>query len=277
MRQSLKTTLRVTLLTAGLGSILSTAWAGPLGNTVEPTVTAPLEKTPQVTLLIGNSYSFYNCGVHTYLRGLMQATEPKIPMKTRLLTISSGSLSFHDVPFYLKPHDQDPYGDTKDGELTHPMFDVVLLQDHSAAATSAKRIPFLKRDAKRHADTIRAAGSTPILIMTWTKADKREELGTLADNTIAAANDAGMRVVPVGLAFERARTALPDVVFQMPDKSHPTGAGTYLYAATLYASLFHRSPEGLDFTGDCEKPLEASLAQRLEAIAWETVKTFNHW
>ena len=49
MRQSLKTTLRVTLLTAGLGSILSTAWAGPLGNTVEPTVTAPLDKTPQVT------------------------------------------------------------------------------------------------------------------------------------------------------------------------------------------------------------------------------------
>ena len=94
--------------------------AQALDNTVKPEFTDRLEKVPEVALLIGNSYSFYNCGVHTYLRGMMRASTPKLGMKTRLLTISSGSLSFHDIDFYLKPHEQDPYADVNDkGELKH--------------------------------------------------------------------------------------------------------------------------------------------------------------
>ena len=102
-------------------------------------MTAPLAKSPKVALLVGNSYSFYNCGVHTYLRGLMKAGTPKENMKTRLLTISSG-------------------------KLEHPMFDVVPMQGHSAAATSKKCLSFFEKYAKAHADTIREAGSTPLLL-----------------------------------------------------------------------------------------------------------------
>ena len=127
-------------------------------------MTAPLAKSPKVALLIGNSYSFYNCGVHTYLRGLMKAGTPKENMKIRLLTISLGSLSFHDMKFYLSPHEQDPYAVVKDGKLEHPMFDVVPMQGHSAAATSKKCLSFFEKYAKAHADTIREAGSTPLLL-----------------------------------------------------------------------------------------------------------------
>lgn len=119
-----------------LAGCLTMGSAMALDNSVKPEVTTPLASSPKVALLIGNSYSFYNCGVHTYLRGMMRAGTPKENMKTRLLTISSGALSFHDVAYYLKPHEQDPYAIVENGKLKKPMFDVVLLQGHSAAATS---------------------------------------------------------------------------------------------------------------------------------------------
>lgn len=271
MRFSFKT---AACLLAGCG-VMHSAMA--LDNSVKPEVTAPLTSSPKVALLIGNSYSFYNCGVHTYLRGLMRAGSPVEKMKTRLLTISSGALSYHDVAHYLSPHEQDPYAEVKDGKLTKPMFDVVLLQGHSAAAVSPKRLPFFEKYAVSHAETIRKAGSTPLLVMTWAKQNKPEDIKQLADNTIKVANKADMMVVPVGLAFAEVRKSRPDLVMHMPDKSHPTAAGTYLYGAVLYSTLFHRSPEDINYLGECEKPLATDTAEFLRRTAWKTVSEFFGW
>lgn len=261
-----------------LAGCLTMGSAMALDNTVKPSVTEPLASSPNVALLIGNSYSFYNCGVHTYLRGMMRAGTPVEKMKTRILTISSGALSFHDVGYYLQPHEQDPYAKLdKNGNLTKPMFDIVLMQGHSAAATSAKRLPYFEKYAVAHAATIRKAGSTPLLVMTWTKQDKPDEIQKLADNTIRIANEAKMRVVPVGLAFAEVRKADPKLVMYMPDKSHPSAAGTYLYGAVLYSVLFHRSPADINYLGECEKPLAPKTAEFLRKIAWKTVTEFYGW
>ena len=70
--------MQIKQIAAGLAAALFLAGsASALENTVKPEVTAPLAKSPKVALLVGNSYSFYNCGVHTYLRGLMKAGTPK--------------------------------------------------------------------------------------------------------------------------------------------------------------------------------------------------------
>lgn len=264
-------------LCAALAGVLLQGTASALENSVSPAVTAPLEKTPKVALLVGNSYSFYNCGVHTYLRGFMKNGSPVENMKTRLLTISSGSLSFHDMNFQLSPHEQDPYAEVKDGRLVHPMFDVVLLQENSAGATSKKRLPYFEKYAVSEADVIRRAGSTPLLVMTWPKKDKPEDIAKLADNTIRIANKANMRVVPVGLAFMEAIKAKPGLELYMPDKSHPSAAGTYLYGAVLYATLFLRSPADINYLGECEKPLPAETAAFLRKVAWDVVSGFNRW
>lgn len=261
---------------AAMGLALSSAAFG-LENTVKPELTAPLSASPKVALLVGNSYSFYNCGVHTYLRGFMRGGTPKESMKTRLLTISSGSLSFHDMNHYLSPHEEDPYAKMKDGKLEHPMFDVVLMQGHSAAATSAKRIPYFEKYVKQHADAIRKAGSIPFVVMTWPRKDKPEDIRKLADTTIRIANQADARVVPVGLAFMEAIRERPELELYMPDKSHPSAAGTYLYGAVLYGVLFHRSPEAIDYAGECEKPLPPATAEFLRTVAWKTVTEFYGW
>lgn len=79
-------------LTAAL--LCSSAFA--LETSVAPKVT-DIHHSPKTGLIVGNSYSFYNCGVHSYLRGLTR--ENKQDWKARIITISSGRLSYHDVPF----------------------------------------------------------------------------------------------------------------------------------------------------------------------------------
>ena len=55
-----------------------------------------------------------------------------------------------------------------------------------------------------------------------------------------------MMVVPVGLAFAEVRKTKPDLVMYMPDKSHPSAAGSFLYGAVLYSTLIHRTPAGIN-------------------------------
>ena len=145
------------------------------------------------------------------------------------------------------------------------MFDIVLLQEHSEGAVSAKRIAFLKEFAKQHADTIRAAGSAPLLVMTWTKENRADDIEKLATNTIEAANAAQMPAVPVGIAFEAVRKSHPDIKLYQAD------------ASVLYATLFKKSPVGLDYQGECEKPLAPEVAKTLQEVAWKTVTEFFGW
>ncbi|MCI6530406.1 MAG: hypothetical protein MR428_04845 [Mesosutterella sp.] len=81
-------------------------------------------------------------------------------------------------------------------------------------------------------------------------------------------------MIPVGLAFELAEKT-GRAKLRMPDGRHPSAAGTYLYGAVLYSSLFGRSPEGLAYRGGCEKPLEPALARFLQGCAWKAVTDFS--
>lgn len=113
--------------------------------------------------------------------------------------------------------------------------------------------------------------------MTWPKKDRPEDITKLADNTIRIANDAKMMTVPVGLAFMEAIKAKPDLEMYMPDKSHPSAAGSYLYGAVLYSTLFHRTPADINYLGECEKPLSPETAKFLREVAWNTVTEFFGW
>ena len=137
-------------LTAAL--LCSSAFA--LENSVAPKVTDIKNHSPKTGLIVGNSYSFYNCGVHGYLRGLTR--ENKQDWKARIVTISSGRLSYHDVEQYMGPHEMDPYvkKDEK-GNLINPMFDVVILQGMSTEPIAEKSIPTFKKFLKQHVAQLR--------------------------------------------------------------------------------------------------------------------------
>ena len=83
------------LALALLASLALSTGAQALETGVAPKVTELGVSNPTTGLYVGNSYSFYNCGVHGYVRGLTRAANRT--WKARLQTISSGMLSWHNV------------------------------------------------------------------------------------------------------------------------------------------------------------------------------------
>ena len=74
-------------------------------------------------------------------------------------------------------------------------------------------------------------------------------------------------IVPVGMAFARARRADSLVDLWQSDYCHATLEGTYLGACVFYAVLHEASPVGLEFYGG----LDSATAQLCQEIAWQTV------
>lgn len=204
--------------------------------------------------------------------------ENKQDWKARIITISSGRLSYHDVEQYMGPHEMDPYAKKDEkGNLINPMFDVVILQGMSTEPIAEKSIPTFKKFLKQHVATIKAKGAEPIVVDTWARQNKPEDTKKLADAIITAANENDAIVLPVGLAFAESLKQRPDLLMHQKDKSHPTAAGSYLYGAMLYGLLFKKSPEGMTYLGECEKPLKPEDAKFLQKLAWDVLTDFYGW
>ena len=263
------------ILSAAFLALCSTA-VNALETSVAPKVTDIKNHNPKTGLIVGNSYSFYNCGVHGYLRGFTR--EAKQDWKARIITISSGRLSYHDVPQYMGPHEMDPYAKfDENGKLKDPMFDVVVLQGMSSEPIAKKSVPTFKKFLKEHVATIKAKGAEPIVVDTWARQDKPEDAKKLADSIISEANANDAIVLPVGLAFAESLKRRPDLLMHQSDKSHPTAAGSYLYGAMLYGLLFKKSPVGMKYLGECEKPLKPEDAKYLQELAWNVLTDFYGW
>lgn len=236
---------------------------------------------PERILVVGNSYIYYNCGINGYLSGLIRvAINPKI--KTRIATIGRSNMSQQPIEEYLdntklESH-KSQFGSLPEDLLTQEVrkreqYDLVLLQGSNRGEKDQARDAHY---VKIHADVIRKSGGTPALIMTWVQEKKNAPgLSIVSDALTKMANDNNMMVIPVGKAFELAKTKYPDWKLIMPDKTHPTALGSYLMAATIYAAVYQRNPlEATQFEGGCEKPIPQELRKKAAEVAWETVKNW---
>src|SRR4029077_12078129 len=101
-------------------------------------------------------------------------------------------------------------------------------------------------------------------------ADRPEMTAALAEAYTQAAKQNDAFVIPAGLAFARSLARRSELIVHASDKRHPSLAGTYLAACTVYAALFKKSPEGLGYTAG----LDAGTATFLQTVAWETVQNY---
>ena len=77
-------------------------------------------------------------------------------------------------------------------------------------------------------------------------------------------------MIPAGLAFAKSIEQRPELNLYAADKRHPSLAGTYLAACTIYAALFKKSPVGLKYTAG----LDDAIGNHLQTVAWETVQDY---
>lgn len=255
--------------------------ANALDTSVKPLV-KDLGITPQSYMLVGNSFTFYSSGLHNIINKLAKADGQKI-RRNRMVTIGGADLGWFNVWELVRPTgiastyvDHSDGGKIKQFDFTkEKVFDVVVLQDNSKGPIDPMRKDTFKTALKRHSTDLKAIGIKPMVMMTWAWEGKPEMTRALADATTTAANDNGIMVVPAGLAFAEALRIKPDLNLYRADHFHPSAEGTYLAGCVLYASMFHKSPVGLNFNGVEQIPTET--AKFLQEVAWKTVTEFYGW
>lgn len=232
---------------------------------------------PKTFLFVGNSFYYYNNSTHSYFLSLLRANEPKDAKAYRATsaTISGSGLNWHDMEAYLKPGSgMASYSFVGDNEVVFNTFDkpfdVVIMNDCSQCPVHPKLSAMFHEYAKKHSDTIRKYKAAPVLFMTWAYADKPEMTAQLAEQYTKAGNDNRALVIPAGLAFAKALAKKPDLVLYAADKRHPSVAGTYLSAATIYSALYRKHAAA----GPAVQGVNAETAEFLRAVAWETVREY---
>lgn len=232
-------------------------------------------KPPKKLLFVGNSFSFYNNGIHNHLGSLIRANNEweRGVNRHKLLTYSGGHM-YEQILSIAGIFKIDKRG-----------FDAVILQGHSNEAILASKKDRFEAGLKRAVDIVKEQNLEPILFMTWGYANDKEMANKVTEAYIQQGKKLGVRVAPVGIAFQKASVSLPNINLYVPDVlaskngnityrkdlKHPSVAGTYLAACVFYAMLFDKSPEGNLFTSS----LSETQANALQKLSWQVVKEFK--
>lgn len=225
-------------------------------------------------LYVGNSFLSFNNGIGWHVSRLHASAHPDKRLRATSVAITGGGLDWHDVESYFRPDAIGAYSFDDRNNLVFndkgKLFDVVLMMDCSQCPIHPILGKVFHTTARRHSETVRSHGAEPAFLMTWAYADRPEMTAALAEAYTTAGNDNDAFVIPVGLAFAAALAQRPDIRLHMDDKRHPSLAGTYLAACTVYMALFRRSPVGLAHRAGLEETTAAFLqSTAVEAVsAW---------
>ena len=242
----------------------------------KPLVTSLGPDFPKTAIFIGNSFFYYNNGLHGHVRLLERAADPdhKKDYRATSVTISGSGIDWHDVESYFRPNALGSYSFDEDNNVTFNkldrLFDAAVIMDCSQCPIHPRLQAIFTEYARKDSDIVRAHGTKPVLFMSWAYADKPEMTEQLAEAYTIAGNENNALVIPAGLAFARARRQQPELNLYAPDKRHPSLAGTYLAACTAFAALTGRSPVGNSYHATIDEP----TARFLQTVAWETVQDY---
>lgn len=235
-----------------------------------PLVTGLQVHTPTRILFVGNSYFYYNDSLHNHVQRMVVASgvAEGDGLTYKSATIGGAALSDHAVEHLLVPENL---------RIDAP-FEIVILQGISSAGLTPSGRERFRRAAAEHSVAIRKAGGETVLYMTpaYAKGHSRyraDMIDDVASLYIETGNEIGALVIPVGLAVAEAQRRRPDIVLHKTfDHSHPELLGTYLAAATVYASLYGRSPVGIDY--DYFGRVSPEDALFLQQVAQDTATAF---
>jgi hypothetical protein len=242
--------IKRTSLTLGLTGTLLLGGAMSAAGQSDP---AP-QSVPEKVLFIGNSHTARHGGLDWLVANLVGAEDAPRDFEADSRTASGVTLEYH-------------FNNGARNAISSGDYDTVVLQGYLPGSSVRSVEPFLEysRLLDQH---IRDAGAQTVFFMTWPQG--RLDWADLDDFVTAhrrISAELGAPVAPVGIAFENARAERPDLALISDDEIHATWEGAYLAAATVYATLFERSPEGLGYTFGVS-PDDAAFLQR---VAWQTV------
>jgi hypothetical protein len=231
---------------------------------------------PKTAIFIGNSFFYYNNSLHAYVLAMRRAADPqnKAAYRNTSVTISGSGFDWHDVESYFRPNAIGRYSFDDNNNVVFnkidKLFDVAIMMDCSQCPIHPQLKSVFAEFAKKGSDAARKNGAKPAFFMSWAYADKPEMTAQLAEAYTLAGNENDAFVIPAGLAFAQSVAKRPELNLYAPDKRHPSLLGTYLSAATVYASLYRETPVGNAYVAG----IDAETARFLQTVAWETVQDY---
>jgi hypothetical protein len=204
-----------------------------------PATTPGTGTCPHSILFIGNSYTYFN-NLPEQVAALM-AQGAGCHVQVRMVAPGGAQLRKQWTDDHTR------------AALTEQKWDFVVLQEQSTLDVDyyLDGTPRVVGDAlfapaaRLWSKAIRDAGAQPVFYLTWARRATPEDQGALNHAYISAALQAGAPLAPVGIAWQTVRRERPDLDLYWKDGSHPSPAGSYLAACSIYAALLHRDPRGL--------------------------------
>lgn len=154
-------------------------------------------------------------------------------------------------------------------------WDVVVLQEQSEIPSiEYDRVNWMYPAVRSLVNVISDHGSEPVLFLTWAHRDGLTDSGMKDYAQMQSQLNAGyegiagqlhIRVVPAGKAWQAALKDNPPDLWNA-DGSHPSRAGSYLAACTLYAELFQQDPVGLTYRDGLSQPDAEILQKAVESL-----------
>jgi len=221
-----------------LALIAGCAWLGAC----KPRADAATPRATRV-LFIGNSYS-QRFNLPRVLEALAASASPPQRVETRGMLRGSARLKTHW-------DDGKAVEAIREGGWSHVVLQEqstlgILLVDGRPQINDPER--FFFPYARRFHDEAKQRGAKTVLALTWSRRQAPEAQSRLSHSFLSLGHELGATVTPIGLAWQAVREQHPDIALYVEDGSHPSPAGTYLAACTLYATLFGHSPQGLTST-----------------------------
>ncbi len=188
-------------------------------------------KTSRRVLFVGNSY--------TYFWNLPQSVAVMAESEGILLKTSQSTAGGTNWGQHLRGEKALKTVEV----LNEQEFDIVILQNHSMSTLERPDSMFIF--GRQLAQMAREAGAEVYLYMTWSREWDPYMQETIARKYLELGNVLGAKIVPVGLAWQKALNLRPDLPLYHFDGSHPSPMGTYLTACVFFGMITGKSPVGL--------------------------------
>lgn len=267
------------LLVALAAAVVMCLAVAPAAQAPPVKISPAQASSPRRVLFIGNSFTYFN-NLPEVLAGIARS-RPQGPVVEPTMFATGGmTLQWH-------------WAAGKAADLIdRQRWDDVILQEQSALGAGTEvgdgRLSppgLFHQSVRNFVPRIRAAGATPVLLMTWARRARPTDQALLADAYDTIGRELDVTVSPAGLAWQEAHRLWPDLDLHVADGSHPNPVGTYLAACVLYVTVTGHDPRGaaprIDghpysrTLQDIDRAttvtlvgLEPGLARRLQALAW---------
>ena len=207
---------------------------------------------PLSILFVGNSLTAAN-DLPGVVEALGKVVNPPVHLTCRTVARSG---------FSLEDHWKD--GDALRALRERQWTDVVLQQGPSSLPASRQ---LLREYVGRFAVEAGKQGTAVTLYSVWPPRDRRHVFDDVTASYSAAASDVNARNAPVGEAWRAAWGRDPSLALYAEDQFHPSVAGTYLAALTLFARLSGRIVSPLPAAARFAHPALRSLRVTDEQLA----------